>query len=126
MTAEILSWIIPLVGAACFWVCIKHPWGWFVGIVQQAMYLAYAFVTHNWGFILHSLIFTAIFIRNYIVDNHVRSAMQDAQFTISTHKHNDPKKTRAEIKHIVKRMFDEGYDVIAINGHKIPEARDDA
>jgi len=68
MIAEILSWVIPAIGLASFWLCIKHPWGWFVGIVQQMGYLAYAFVTHNWGFIFHSVAFTAVFVRNYVID----------------------------------------------------------
>ncbi len=47
---------------------IKHPWGWFVGIVQQALYLVYALVSHNWGFLFHSAAYTVVYARNYWYD----------------------------------------------------------
>lgn len=69
MLAEVLSWVIPAIGLVAFWICIHHPWGWFIAIGQQTGYLAYAFVTHNWGFIFHSVVFSALFLRNYAVDS---------------------------------------------------------
>ena len=47
---------------------IKHPWGWFIGIVQQALYLVYALVSHNWGFLFHSTAYTVVYLRNYCYD----------------------------------------------------------
>ena len=123
MTAEVLSWIIPLVGALCFWLCIKHPWGWFVGIGQQVLYLWYAYATHNWGFILHSLIYTAIFIRNFRFDTNIRDVMSEAQLIVSLKK-KKAKKTREEIAAFVKKLMNEGYDTVEINGHKIPKHED--
>jgi hypothetical protein len=66
--ALILTWVTAPVGLVCFWLCIKHPWGWFIGVSQQVLYVAYGFITLNYGFVFWGFVITVVFFRNYYAD----------------------------------------------------------
>lgn len=100
MLSQVLSWVIPAVGLVAFWLCARYPWGWFVGIGQQALYLAYAFITRQWGFLFHSFLYTIVFARNFILD----------EKTLRLKREKKARKAAKKAKH-------EGADV---RGHSLP------
>jgi hypothetical protein len=62
-----LPWIFSLMGGAIFWTCAKHPIGWLIGVVQMIVLVPITLGAHEWGFISQSVIYSAVFIRNYFV-----------------------------------------------------------
>ena len=65
----ILPWFISLFGGVVFWVCAKHPFGWLVGVIQQMVYIPLVILTGEYGFLAHTLIYSAVFVRNYFEAN---------------------------------------------------------
>jgi len=64
----VLPWVISVFGGVCFWMCAKHPLGWLVAVVQQCLYIPLVFLTGEVGFLAHTLIYSAVFMRNYSVE----------------------------------------------------------
>ena len=62
-----LPWIFSLLGGVIFYVCARHPIGWFIGVVQMIVLIPITLGAHEWGFISQSVIYSAVFIRNYYV-----------------------------------------------------------
>jgi hypothetical protein len=61
----ILPWLISLFGGVVFWMCAKHPFGWLVGVIQQCFYIPLVILTHEYGFLAHTVIYSIVFVRNY-------------------------------------------------------------
>ena len=66
--ATLLPWVISVLGGVVFWICAKHPWGWAVAVLQQCLYIPLVILTGEIGFLAHTLIYSAVFIRNYVVE----------------------------------------------------------
>ena len=77
MYAELLSWLAPLLGLACFWYSLRYPWGWLVGATQSVVYAALGVLTHEWGLVGLTPVYMTIFIRNYMHDH--RKALKKAR-----------------------------------------------
>lgn len=43
----------------------KHPMAWAVGLIGQALWLAWIVMSENWGFLPLTLFLTAIYARNH-------------------------------------------------------------
>jgi hypothetical protein len=66
---QVLPWIISVFGGVVFWACAKHPFGWIVGVLQQCLYIPLVILTGQIGFMAHTVIYSAVFIRNYFVEH---------------------------------------------------------
>lgn len=44
----------------------KKPWAWLVGVGQQLLWITYAIVTEQHGFIMSSLVFAPLNMYNYV------------------------------------------------------------
>lgn len=61
------SWGLALVGIAGLVLAgNKKKSGWALGIATQALWMTYAIVTGQYGFILGALAYTYVYARNYM------------------------------------------------------------
>lgn len=59
------SWLLTAVGVTgLYFAGQKRPWAWLIGLGAQALWLAYAFRTGQWGFVLSALAYGAVYGRN--------------------------------------------------------------
>lgn len=67
LISTLLPWIFSLLGGVVFWVVAKHPIGWILGVIQMLILVPLAILTSEWGFIAQTVIYSAVFVRNYFV-----------------------------------------------------------
>jgi len=61
------SYVLAVVGViGIFFVGRKTTWGWWVLLFNEALWIAYALVTDQYGFILSAIAYAAVYIRSYI------------------------------------------------------------
>ena len=61
------SWLLTAVGVTGFvFAGRKVWWAWYVNIGCQGLWMAYAIVTKQWGFIAAAVIYTVVFVRNAV------------------------------------------------------------
>jgi len=67
MEGQIWSWILSVVGLTGFYLAgQKVWWSWYINIFNQALWLTYALVTDQYGFIAATLGYTFVFVKNAI------------------------------------------------------------
>jgi hypothetical protein len=59
------SWLLTGVALFVIWLAGRTPWGWLAGIASEALWLAYALATHQWGFIVNAAAFAVVFALNW-------------------------------------------------------------
>lgn len=61
------SWGLTLAGALGLYLAgQKNLWGWAVGLAAQPLWVVYAMVTAQYGFIASGLIYGAVYARNFV------------------------------------------------------------
>jgi len=61
------SWVLTAVGVTGFVLAGKKIWwAWYINIGCQALWVTYAIVTEQWGFIVASAVYTVVFTRNAV------------------------------------------------------------
>ena len=61
------SWALTLIGVSGFWLAGRKVWwAWYVNIANQALWVAYALASRQWGFLLGVPIYLAVFVPNAI------------------------------------------------------------
>jgi uncharacterized membrane protein len=61
------SWVLAVVGVAgIYFVGRKDAWGWFVLLFNEALWIGYAIVTKQYGFILSAFAYAVVYIKAYI------------------------------------------------------------
>lgn len=61
------SYILTAVGITGFWLAGRKVWwAWYVNIGNQALWLAYAWITGQWGFVLGTVFYTVVFVKNAV------------------------------------------------------------
>lgn len=59
------SWALTLIGVTGFWLAGRKVWWcWYVNIANQVLWVAYAVLSQQWGFLLGVPIYLAVFGRN--------------------------------------------------------------
>jgi hypothetical protein len=62
---QLWSWFLSAVGIVGFFLAGKKVWwAWYVNIANQFVWTAYAIVTEQWGFVVASVFYFAVFSRN--------------------------------------------------------------
>ena len=66
-----MLWIWSVVLTACGLVGVylagrRNRWGWALGLATQVLWLAYAVLTAQWGFIASACLFAVIYARNFM------------------------------------------------------------
>jgi hypothetical protein len=61
------SWALTLIGVTGFFLAGRKVWwAWYVNIANQALWLTYALVTQQWGFLAGIPIYLGVFIPNAV------------------------------------------------------------
>jgi hypothetical protein len=61
------SFVLTAVGVfGLFLAGRKSKWGWAVGLGAQALWIAYATFTHQWGFYVSALAYGWVYARNFM------------------------------------------------------------
>jgi hypothetical protein len=61
------SWILAIIGVAgIYFVGRKTIWGWLVLLFNEALWITYALITDQYGFIFSALAYAIVYIRSYI------------------------------------------------------------
>lgn len=80
MTNELWSWALTIVGLTGFYLAGRKVWWcWYVNIGCQALWLAYALITRQYGFIAAALVYTVLFTKNAIAWTREHRAAKEAE-----------------------------------------------
>jgi nicotinamide riboside transporter PnuC len=61
------SYVLAAIGVTgIFFVGRKTIWGWHILLVNEALWITYAIITKQYGFILSAIAYAAVYIRSYI------------------------------------------------------------
>jgi len=61
------SLVLAAVGIAGLWIAgKKNAWGWLVGLAAQVLWIVYACVTVQYGFIISALAYGFVYGKNFI------------------------------------------------------------
>lgn len=74
------AWSYVLMAVGVFGLYLagrKSKWGWAVGIAAQILWIAYAIVTQQWGFIISAIAYGAVYIKNFITWRREEEAVED-------------------------------------------------
>jgi hypothetical protein len=67
MSGQFWSWILTAIGLAGFFLAGRKVWWcWYINIFNQAIWLAYSVVTHQWGFLVGVVAYTIVFTKNAV------------------------------------------------------------
>jgi len=67
LAMEYWSWILAAIGVSgIYFVGRKTIWGWLVLLFNEAIWIAYALVTEQYGFIVSAVAYAAVYIRSYM------------------------------------------------------------
>ena len=59
------SWLLAAMGiTTIFFAGKKKWWAWIIGIVTETLWVYYSIVTKQYGFIIASLVYIAIYFKN--------------------------------------------------------------
>jgi hypothetical protein len=64
---EYWSWILAAIGVAgIYFVGKKTLWGWSVLLFNEAVWIIYAIITEQYGFIVSAFAYGAVYIKSYL------------------------------------------------------------
>ncbi len=67
MTGQWWSWSLAAIGITGLWLAgSEHKSGWIVGILVQSLWIVYAVMTRQWGFIASAIAYGAVNTRNLV------------------------------------------------------------
>lgn len=59
------SYLLSAIGLFGMWVSGTRAWGWLIGVLVQPLWVSYALVTHQYGFIISSVAYGTVQYRNW-------------------------------------------------------------
>jgi hypothetical protein len=64
---ELWSWSLAVIGVAgIYFVGRKTLWGWFVLLFNEAIWIIYAVVTEQYGFIVSAIAYGIVYVKSYL------------------------------------------------------------
>ena len=61
------SWILAIIGVSgIYFVGRKSIWGWFVLLFNECLWIAYAIISDQPGFIFSAIAYAAVYVKSYI------------------------------------------------------------
>ena len=61
------SWILATIGVlGIYFVGRKTVWGWLVLLFNEVLWITYAFITSQYGFIVSAIAYAVVYIRSFI------------------------------------------------------------
>jgi hypothetical protein len=63
---ELWSWALAVVGVVgIYFVGRRTLWGWFVLLFGESLWIAYALITEQYGFIVSAVAYAIVYVRSY-------------------------------------------------------------
>jgi len=62
---EIASWFLSAIGALGVYITAKSRWGWAIGFLYQILWIVYAVMTHQYGFIWVCVMYAGLYAKNF-------------------------------------------------------------
>lgn len=60
-----MDWLVTIVGVVGFYLAGKKVWwAWYVNIANQVLWLIFAVVTEQWGFLIGIPLYMSVFVKN--------------------------------------------------------------
>jgi nicotinamide riboside transporter PnuC len=79
------SWILAVIGVAgIYFVGRKTIWGWLVLLFNETLWITYAIITKQYGFIFSALAYAVVYIKSFIHWNR-EDKEEPAYSPINTH-----------------------------------------
>ena len=64
---EFWSWILAALGVTgIYFVGKKTIWGWLILCINECLWIIYAIVTQQYGFIFAAIAYATVYIRSYL------------------------------------------------------------
>ena len=64
------SWVLTGITCTGLWLAGTPRWrrlGWGISLANEGLWITYALITQQWGFVLGALVFAAVYGRNLLV-----------------------------------------------------------
>lgn len=62
-----MDWVVTIIGVIGFYLAGKKVWwAWYVNIANQVLWLIFAVVTEQWGFLIGIPLYMSVFIKNAV------------------------------------------------------------
>ena len=81
------SWILAVIGVTgIFFVGRKTIWGWHILLLNETLWITYAVITKQYGFIFSALAYGIVYVKSYMLwrkeekANKVRNRIKDKVF----------------------------------------------
>jgi len=88
------SWLLTAVGVFGLWLGgRRNYWGWFVGLMAQVLWMSYAVVTSQYGFMVSALAYGWVYGNNFVK---WRTEARAARIAVETCDHSAAKSIIAE------------------------------
>lgn len=62
---ELASWFLAALGAIGVYISGKNKWGWAIGVLYQVLWIVYAYVTQQYGFIGVCVVYAVLYAKNF-------------------------------------------------------------
>lgn len=64
---ELWSWALAVIGVVgIYFVGRRTLWGWFVLLFGESLWIAYALITQQYGFIVSAVAYAIVYVRSYL------------------------------------------------------------
>lgn len=64
---EYWSWLLAVVGVSgIYFVGKKTIWGWLVLLANECLWIGYALITQQYGFIFMALAYATVYMKSYL------------------------------------------------------------
>jgi hypothetical protein len=61
------SWVLAVIGVAgIYFVGRKTIWGWLILCANEVLWITYAIITKQYGFIFSAIAYAAVYIKSFI------------------------------------------------------------
>jgi len=61
------SWVLAVIGVTgIYFVGRKTIWGWFVLMFNEILWITYAVITSQYGFIFSAIAYAVVYVRSYM------------------------------------------------------------
>lgn len=67
MTPQWWSWLLTAIGVTgLYFAGQKRPWAWLIGLGAQVLWIAYAIVSKQYGFIVSAFAYGWVYLNNHL------------------------------------------------------------
>jgi len=84
------SYILACLGCFALWLMAKkNKWGWIIGASIQILWIIFALVTKQYGFIVSAIVYAGFYINGYIKWSYTTEKVTHVDQTVISEDNND-------------------------------------